>query len=201
MSDQSDNIHPEYDRQVGPEAKQELLGQSGAVLWLYGLSGSGKSTIANMLEKKLHDHGRYVIMLDGDNLRSGLNAGLGFTDEDRNENIRRAAELAKLLSRNGAIVIVSLITPQEKFRSKVREIIPAGIYSEIYIKASFDTCKQRDVKGLYAKQAAGEIKHFSGAESSFEEPHNAELTIDTESQSIEQSLDTLYSYYLANHSK
>ncbi len=191
----SDNIHPEYERQVSPEAKQELLGQRGAVLWLYGLSGSGKSTIANALEHKLHAEGRYVVMLDGDNLRSGINAGLGFTDEDRNENIRRAAELAKLLSRNGAIVILSLITPQEKFRAQVRSIIPQDIYSEVYVKASFDACKQRDVKGLYAKQAAGEIKHFSGAQSTFEEPQNADLIIDTVALTEAESLDAIYTHY------
>ncbi len=195
----SDNIHPEYDRQISPEAKQELLGQRGSVLWLYGLSGSGKSTIANALEKKLHNEGRYVVMLDGDNLRSGINAELGFTDEDRSENIRRAAELAKLLSRNGAIVILSLITPQEKFRVQVRTIIPQDIYSEIYIKASFDACKQRDVKGLYAKQATGEIKHFSGAQSSFEEPQNADLIIDTETLTEGQSLEAIYTHYLSNN--
>ncbi len=191
----SDNIHPEYDRQVSSEAKQELLGQRGLVLWMYGLSGSGKSTVANALEKKLHAEGRYVVMLDGDNLRSGLNAGLGFTDQDRQENIRRTAELAKLLSRNGAIVIVSLITPQEIFRAQVRGIIPKHNYSEVYIKASFDTCTQRDVKGLYAKQAAGEIKNFTGKQSTFEEPQNADLTIDTESLTIEQSLEKIYEHY------
>lgn len=191
----SDNIYPEYERQVSPEAKQELLGQRGLVLWMYGLSGSGKSTIANALELKLHTEGRYVVMLDGDNLRSGLNAGLGFSDEDRQENIRRTAELAKLLSRNGAIVIVSLITPQETFRELVRSIVPQDIYSEIYIKASFDTCMQRDVKGLYAKQAAGEIKNFTGKQSSFEEPQNADLTIDTEALTIEQSLQQIYQRY------
>lgn len=191
----SDNIHPEYDRQVSPEAKQELLGQRGVTLWMYGLSGSGKSTIANALEKKLHSKGRYVIMLDGDNLRSGLNAGLGFNDQDRQENIRRTAELAKLLSRNGAIVIVSLITPQETFRTQVRNIIPQHSYSEIYIKASFDTCMERDVKGLYAKQAAGKIKNFTGKQSSFEEPQNADLIIETESLTIEQSLEKIYEHY------
>jgi len=191
----SDNIHPEYDRQVSSEDKQELLGQCGLVLWMYGLSGSGKSTIANALEKKLHAEGRYVIMLDGDNLRSGLNAGLGFSDEDREENIRRTAELAKLLSRSGAIVIVSLITPQETFRAQVRSIVPQDRYTEIYVKANFDTCMQRDVKGLYAKQAAGEIKNFTGKQSSFEEPKNADLTIDTESLTIDQSLEKVYEHY------
>ena len=117
------DIYPEFERQLPQSAKEELLGQRGLVVWMYGLSGSGKSTIANAAEQALHQQGRYVTMLDGDNLRSGLNAGLGFSDDDRNENIRRAAELAKLLRHNGAIVLVSLITPQNKFRDQVREIL------------------------------------------------------------------------------
>ncbi len=117
------NIYPEFERQVSQSEKEELLGQRGMVVWMYGLSGSGKSTIANAAERALHQQGRYVTMLDGDNLRSGLNEGLGFSDEDRKENIRRAAELAKLLRHNGAIVLVSLITPQNKFRDQVREIL------------------------------------------------------------------------------
>lgn len=190
----SNNIYPEYAKQVAPEEKEKLLGQRGTVLWLYGLSGSGKSTLANALEKKLHSEGKYVIMLDGDNLRSGLNANLGFTDEDREENIRRTAELAKLLQRNGAIVLVSLITPQERFRQMVKEILPDR-YAEIFVKASFEACKTRDVKGLYAKQAKGEMKNFTGAGSGFEEPQHADLVIDTESLSLEEGLAQIYTHY------
>lgn len=185
------NIYPEYERQLPQSAKEDLLGQRGLVVWMYGLSGSGKSTIANAAEKALHDQGRYVTMLDGDNLRSGLNAGLGFSDEDRNENIRRAAEVAKLLRHNGAIVLVSLITPQNVFRQQVREILGNDQYLEVYVKASFEACQQRDVKGLYAKAKDGKVAHFSGKTSSFEEPNQADLVIETENQSVEQSLETL----------
>ena len=190
----STDIHPEHHRQIGREEKESLLGQQGTVLWLCGLSGSGKSTLANALERKLHAEGRYVVMLDGDNLRSGLNAGLGFSDEDREENIRRAAELAKLLSRNGAIVLLSLITPQQVFRDQARENIGED-YREVYIKASFEACAERDVKGLYAKQAAGNIANFTGAGSSFEEPTKADLVIDTEALSEEQGLQKLHAFY------
>lgn len=185
------NIYPEYERQLPQSAKQELLGQRGLVVWMYGLSGSGKSTIANAAEKALNAQGRYVTMLDGDNLRSGLNAGLGFSDEDRNENIRRAAEVAKLLRHNGAIVLVSLITPQNVFRQQVRDILGDEQYLEVYVKASFEACQERDVKGLYAKAKDGKVAHFSGKTSSFEEPDQADLVIETENQSIEQSLETL----------
>lgn len=185
------NIYPEYERQLPQDAKEELLGQRGLIVWMYGLSGSGKSTIANAAEKALNGLGRYVTMLDGDNLRSGLNAGLGFSDEDRSENIRRAAEVAKLLRHNGAIVLVSLITPQNVFRQQVRDILGDEQYLEVYVKASFEACQQRDVKGLYAKAKDGKVAHFSGKTSSFEEPDQADLVIETENQSIEQSLEIL----------
>ena len=185
------NIYPEYERQLPQGAKEELLGQRGLIVWMYGLSGSGKSTIANAAEKALNGLGRYVTMLDGDNLRSGLNAGLGFSDEDRSENIRRAAEVAKLLRHNGAIVLVSLITPQNVFRQQVRDILGDEQYLEVYVKASFEACQQRDVKGLYAKAKDGKVAHFSGKTSSFEEPDKADLVIETENQSIEQSLEIL----------
>ena len=191
---QKDNIHPEFSRQLGKEKKESLLGQRGVVLWLCGLSGSGKSTLANALERSLHAEGKYVVILDGDNLRSGLNADLGFSDEDRNENIRRTAEVAKILSNNGAIVILSLITPQEEFRQQARDII-GDSYLEIYIKADFETCQQRDVKGLYAKQAKGEIKNFTGAGSGFVEPKKPDLIIDTDVLSEEESLQKLIEFY------
>jgi len=190
----AENIHPEFERQLSRSSKEDLLKQCGQVVWLYGLSGSGKSTIANALEKKLHSEGKFVCILDGDNLRSGINAGLGFSDEDRDENIRRAAEIAKLFLNNGAIVLVSLITPQEKFRTQVRSIIPEDSYTEVYVKASFERCMERDVKGLYAKQAAGDVKNFTGKTSSFEEPTQQNLTLDTENNSLEACLDTLYNH-------
>ncbi len=186
-----ENIHPEFSRQLKREDKEDLLKQKGLVVWLVGLSGSGKSTIANALEKKLHAENKLVCMLDGDNLRSGINAGLGFSDEDREENIRRASEIAKLFLNNGAIVLVTLITPQEKFRTFSKEIIGKDLFLS-YIKASFETCMQRDVKGLYAKQKAGGIKNFTGAGSSFEEPQAADLVINTEENTLEESVSLLY---------
>ena len=190
MSTTSNNIHPEFQRQLPTSAKETLLGQRGIVVWMVGLSGSGKSTIANALEKELHAEGRLVAMVDGDNLRSGLNAGLGFSDEDRSENIRRASEVAKILKHNGLITLVTLITPQEIFRQQVREILGDDLV-QVYVKASFEACRARDVKGLYAKEAAGEIKNFSGKTSSFEEPEHADLVLDTESESLETCVSTL----------
>ena len=191
---ENNNIHPEFSRQLSTQEKETLLGQRGAVLWLCGLSGSGKSTLANALERKLHADGKYVVILDGDNLRSGLNSDLGFSDEDRDENIRRTAEVAKIISNNGAIVLLSLITPQEKFRQQAREIIGDN-YKEIYVKADFETCMQRDVKGLYAKQAKGEIKNFTGKGSNFAEPENPDLVIDTINSTEQESLQELINFY------
>ena len=188
---EDNNIHPEFQRQVPRSEKEELLGQQGQVLWLYGLSGSGKSTIANALERHLHDLGRFVIMLDGDNLRSGLNSNLGFTDEDRCENVRRVAELAKATVHTGAIVIVSVITPREEFRKSARKIIGDDDLLEIYVKASFETCRQRDVKGLYDKAGAGKIANFTGQASSFEEPEQADVILNTEQNSLKSCLEQL----------
>jgi len=197
----NENIHPEFSRQLSTQEKETLLDQRGVVLWLCGLSGSGKSTLANALEKNLHADGKYVVILDGDNLRSGLNSDLSFSDDDRNENIRRTAEVAKILSSNGAIVILSLITPQEKFRKQAREII-GDRYQEIYVKADFETCMKRDVKGLYAKQAKGEIKNFTGAGSNFAEPENPDLIIDTINSTEQESLQELINFYnTTNHGK
>ena len=183
---------------MNPEIFRFLwLNSRGHNCLIAGPSGTGKSTLANALERALHAEGKYVIILDGDNLRSGLNADLGFSDEDRNENIRRTAEVAKILSNNGAIVILSLITPQEEFRAKARQIIGES-YKEIYIKADFATCQQRDVKGLYAKQAKGEINHFTGAGSDFVEPTNPDLVIDTTTLTEEASLQKLLEFYKAN---
>lgn len=185
------DIFPEFDKQVLRSEKEDLLGQKGKVFWLCGLSGSGKSTVANVVERKLHSEGRYVVRLDGDNLRSGLNAGLGFSDDDREENIRRASEVAKLFKENGAIVLVTLITPQEVFRKMAREIIGEEDLCEVYIKASYEACEVRDVKGLYAKASQGGVKHFTGKSSGFEEPEHADLVIDTENASVEESSEKL----------
>ena len=190
MSEVSNNIHPEFSRQLARENKEKLLGQRGLVIWLYGMSGSGKSTIANAAEKVLHHQGRMTTILDGDNLRTGLNKHLGFSDDDRRENIRRAANVAKILADQGIIVLVSVITPRQELRDLARDII-GDDYHEVYIKASYELCEKRDVKGLYAKAAVGEIENFTGKDSAFEEPMAPDLLIDTEGQSVEDSVFTL----------
>lgn len=179
------NIHPHAT--LPRSDKEHLLGQRGIVLWFCGLSGSGKSTIAAGVERVLHQQGRMTVRLDGDNLRTGLNANLGFSDEDRLENIRRTAEVARILSSNGIIVLCSLITPRGIHRDLARGIL-GDDFAEIYVRASYEACERRDVKGLYAKAAKGEVAHFTGRDSHFEEPHQAELTLDTEKLSVEDAV-------------
>ncbi|MDQ8188849.1 adenylyl-sulfate kinase [Roseibacillus persicicus] len=180
------NVHPDFERFVSRSAKEKLLGQNGIVLWLYGMSGSGKSTIATEVEKQLAAQGCFTVVLDGDNLRSGLNADLGFTDEARNENVRRTAEVAKLFASQGVITLISVITPLRRFREMAREIVGEDFH-EIYVKADFETCAQRDPKGLYAKVADGKVANFTGKDSGFEEPEEAELILDTQKLSPTQS--------------
>ena len=185
------NLHPISDRLIRRAEKERLLARKGGVFWLCGLSGSGKSTLAIELEKCLSDRNIHSIVLDGDNLRSTLNKDLGFSDADREENLRRVSEVAKLLVENGLLVIVSFITPREKFRKQARKVIGDTDYFEIYVKASFEACRQRDVKGLYAKAGEGKITSFTGKDSTFEEPNSPWLTIDTERASLKESTETL----------
>ncbi|MAS96019.1 MAG: adenylyl-sulfate kinase [Verrucomicrobiales bacterium] len=191
MSSHLDHIYPVFDKMLPREAKEELLGQKGCVIWMYGLSGSGKSTLANLLERRLHEQGRFVKVLDGDNIRSGLNNNLGFSDEDRLENIRRVSEVSKLFADAGVIVVNSFITPKNDLRRMAREIVGDDDLLEVYVKASFETCAARDPKGLYAKVKAGEVKQFTGKDSSFEEPERPDLIIDTEAFSEEECLSQL----------
>ena len=156
------DIHPIKEQLIKQTEKESFLGHKGAVFWLYGLSGSGKSTLAIEMERRLHKQGYLSVVLDGDNLRSSLNKDLGFSDEDRKESVRRVSEVAKLLCENGLIVFVSLITPLKEFRDNARSIIGSENFKEIYIKASFETCLKRDVKGLYAKANQGLINSFIG---------------------------------------
>ena len=188
------NIHPETRRFLDRAAKEELLRQKGVVLWLYGLSGSGKSTIANEIERVLHGDGRMTVILDGDNLRTGLNCNLGFSDEDRTENVRRVAETAKLIAGQGIIVFVSVITPLRRHRAAAKEIIGPDFH-EIYVKADFETCAERDPKGLYAKAKEGKIGQFTGKDSGFEEPENPALVLDTQARSVDQCAAELLGYW------
>jgi adenylylsulfate kinase len=187
----AENIYPEFGRMLGRSAKERLLGQRGCVVWLYGISGSGKSTLANLLERHLHEQGKLTKLLDGDNVRTGLNSGLGFSDDDRRENIRRVGEVARLFVSAGVITICSFITPAKSLRSLARQIIGEDDFLEVYVKCSFEKCAERDVKGLYAKARDGGVKHFTGKDSAFEEPNEADLIIDTEAEPEAESLAKL----------
>ena len=190
----ADHIYPEFARMLGRPAKEALLEQRGTVVWLYGLSGSGKSTIANALERRLHAEGWLTQILDGDNLRSGLNQNLGFTDEDRTENIRRIAEVAKLYLHTGVVTLTSFICPRRDLRALARATIGADDFLEVYVKASFEVCAERDPKGLYAKVKAGEVKHFTGKDSGFEEPapEDGALILDTEAHDLDTCVGQLH---------
>jgi adenylylsulfate kinase len=188
------NIHPETQRFLGRGAKEQLLRQRGVVLWLYGLSGAGKSTIVNEVERVLHADGRMTVILDGDNLRTGLNRNLGFSDDDRTENVRRVAETAKLLAGQGMIVFVSVITPLRRHRELAREIV-GDDFHEVYVKADFATCAERDPKGLYAKAQEGKVGQFTGKDSGFEEPEGAALVLDTQARSVDQCAADLLGYW------
>lgn len=194
-----DNIHTEFHRMLGREAKEALLKQHSTVYWLYGLSGSGKSTIANAFERELHKAGYLTQILDGDNIRSGLNANLGFSDEDRAENIRRIAEVAKLYLNSGLITITSFICPTRELRLLARSHIGPADFIEVFVKASFETCAKRDPKGLYAKASAGKIPNFTGRDSAFEEPADSDevLVLDTETQSLEACVQSLLAVHKA----
>ena len=180
------NIHPEFHRFLHRQDKENLLGQRGIVVWLCGLSGSGKSTIANAAERVLHQQGRFTTILDGDNLRTGLNANLGFSDQDRLENIRRISEVAKVFVSQGIITFVSAITPRGELRDLARGLLGDDLF-EVYVEASYEACETRDVKGLYAKAARGEIQHFTGKDGSFEPPRNPDLVLNTETTTVEDA--------------
>lgn len=174
---------------VKREERESLLKQKGVVLWFTGLSGSGKSTIANEVAYKLHSMGHISYVLDGDNVRHGLNKDLRFSPEDRNENIRRISEVANLFADAGIITITAFISPYRKYRNFCRELVGEGRFIEIYAKASIETCEKRDTKGLYKKAKAGEIKDFTGINAPYEEPEKPELVVDTDKETVEESTE------------
>jgi adenylylsulfate kinase len=174
--------------EINKAAREELLGQQGMVLWFTGLSGSGKSTIAVEVEKELYRRGKASYRLDGDNLRFGLNKDLGFTAEGREENIRRIGEVAALFADAGLITLASFISPYRAGREAAREAAGAENFKEIYVKASVEACAERDPKGLYEKAKKGEIENFTGISAPYEEPENPDLIVDTESLSLEESV-------------
>ncbi|MCF4167748.1 sulfate adenylyltransferase subunit CysN [Zavarzinia compransoris] len=186
----SENVHWQA-VDVAKAQRAASKGQKPAILWFTGLSGAGKSTIANLVEKKLHAMGRHTYLLDGDNVRHGLNKDLGFTDTDRVENIRRVAEVSKLMVDAGLIVMVSFISPFRSERRMARELVEAGEFLEVFVDTPLAVAEQRDVKGLYKKARKGEIKNFTGIDSPYEPPENPEIRIDTTTQSVEQAADAI----------
>ena len=186
----AENIHWQS-LDVDKRARSDIKNQRPAVFWFTGLSGSGKSTIANMLEKKLHAAGRHTVMLDGDNVRHGLNRDLGFTDADRVENIRRVAEVARLMTDAGLIVLVSFISPFSAERRMARELMAEGEFVEVFVDTPFEECARRDTKGLYARALKGEIKNFTGVDSPYEAPENPEVHLRTLGRSAEEMVETL----------
>ncbi len=187
---EEENIYPIFDRMLSRKDKEELLGQRRVMLWLTGLSGSGKSTIAIALERELHKRGLLCRILDGDNIRSGINNNLGFSAEDRVENIRRIAEVSKLFVDTGIITIAAFISPSNEIRQMATRIIGADNFLEVYVSTPLEECEKRDVKGLYAKARRGEIKNFTGISAPFEAPEHPALSLDTSKLSLEESVNT-----------
>ena len=187
-------IYPIFDQMLSRSDKEKLLGQKGVMLWFTGLSGSGKSTVAIALERELQKRGLLCRILDGDNIRSGINKGLGFTAEDRRENIRRIAEVAKLFVDTGIITIAAFISPSNDLRRMASDIIGAEDFKEVYISTPLEVCEARDVKGLYAKARRGEIKNFTGISSPFEVPEHAALSIDTSKVSLEDGVKQILAF-------
>ena len=186
MNTKSDNIHPIFDRIIEREEKENKLKQNAKVLWFTGLSGSGKSTIAIDVEQKLFKLGYLTQILDGDNIRTGINNNLGFSDEDRIENIRRIAEISKLFINCGVITLNSFVSPTNDIRNLARKIIGNDNFIEIFVDTPLSVCEKRDVKGLYKKARAGEIKDFTGIDSPFETPENAEIVVKTENKTVNE---------------
>lgn len=185
------SVFPIYDTMLDRKDKEQLLGQKGKVVWFTGLSGAGKSTLAVGLEKQLNTEGRYAVVLDGDNIRTGICKDLGFTEEDRTENIRRIAEIAKLFKENGAIVLCSFVSPTRAIRSLAKSIIGSADFIEVHVATAIEVCENRDVKGLYAKARSGQIKNFTGIDAPFEAPKEADVIINTDGETIENSVQTL----------
>lgn len=185
------NIYPIFDRMLSSQDKEELLKQHSVMIWFTGLSGSGKSTIAIALERELHKRGLLCRILDGDNIRSGINNNLGFTEADRIENIRRIAEVSKLFVDTGIITIAAFISPSNDIREMAANIIGKDDFLEVYVSTPIEECERRDVKGLYAKARRGEIKNFTGISAPFEAPAHPALTLDTSALSLKESVNKL----------
>ncbi|MTI76239.1 MAG: adenylyl-sulfate kinase [Marinobacter sp.] len=185
-----------HDHKITRAERSVNKNQKPCLLWFTGLSGSGKSTIANALDVALHKRGYHTFLLDGDNVRHGLCSDLGFSDDDREENIRRVGEVCKLFADAGLIVMSAFISPFTSDRRMVRKLFPAGEFIEVYMDTPLATCEERDPKGLYRKARSGEIKHFTGIDSPYEIPSHPELRLDTSTMSVEECVNTLIAYLL-----
>jgi bifunctional enzyme CysN/CysC len=186
----ADNIFSQS-MDVNKAARSALKGQNTLCVWFTGLSGSGKSTLANLLDQRLHAAGRHTYLLDGDNVRQGLNRDLGFTEADRVENIRRIAEVARLMTDAGLIVLVSFISPFRSERRMARDLFAPGEFLEVFVDAPLAECEKRDPKGLYAKARRGELKNFTGIDSAYERPENPELVLNTDQRSVDDCVDKI----------
>lgn len=182
-----ENIHPVFDKILNRPDKEKLLKQHSRVIWLTGLSGSGKTTVGRQVEMELNKRGYLTQVLDGDNIRTGINNNLGFSGTDRHENIRRIAEVSKLFLNCGIICINSFISPTREIRHMAMDIIGRENFIEVYINASVEVCEQRDVKGLYKKARAGEIKNFTGIDAPFEVPEKPDIELKTDELNVEES--------------
>lgn len=196
MEKKATNIYPIFDRIMSRDDKEQLLRQRGMMLWFTGLSGSGKSTVAIALERELHSRGLLCRILDGDNIRSGINNNLGFSAEDRVENIRRIAEVGRLFVDTGIITIAAFISPNNQLREMAAEIIGKDDFVEVFVSTPLEECEKRDVKGLYAKARRGEIKNFTGISAPFEAPEHPDITLDTSKLPVEESVKILLDYVL-----
>ena len=197
----TNHIYPIFDKMMTRQDKENLLHQKGVMVWFTGLSGSGKSTIAIALERELHKRGFLCRILDGDNIRSGINNNLGFTEADRIENIRRIAEVGKLFVDTGIITLAAFISPNNEIREMAASIIGKDDFLEIYVSTPITECERRDVKGLYAKARKGEIKNFTGISAPFEAPSHPALSLDTSVLSVEESVNKLLDIILPKISK
>jgi adenylylsulfate kinase len=191
MKNDNSNIFPIYSQLLTRKDREKLLCQHSKVLWLVGLSGAGKSTIANALDRKLYERQFKTFMLDGDNLRHGLNANLGFSESDRIENLRRAGHIAKIVHESGVIVIASFITPTHAAQVMLREIMPENLLI-VHLDCPLSVCEHRDVKGLYAKARKGELKNFTGIDSPFEPPKECWLRLNTDTYTIEEAVEKIF---------
>ena len=198
MNSELNTIYPIFDKMLSREDKEQLLHQRGIMIWMTGLSGSGKSTVAIGVERELHQRGILCRILDGDNIRAGINSNLGFSEEDRRENIRRIAEIGKLFVDTGIVTIACFVSPTLELRQMAREIIGEKDFREVYIATPLEECERRDVKGLYARARRGEVKDFTGISAPFEAPTAPDLSLDTSQMTLEEEVKAVVGLIVDN---